>query len=199
MSDTLVRVGETRMASSSRDRISVDLGGFKATLLERARAAGNTPSGLVREALVAQLQGAAAETSAAHPLAGDRSARKRLSLRVTDDQALSIVAAARAAGMPVGAFLADLAAGVPAAAAGGSPRELIAALTASNAELASLSRNLNHLGLLVRQGAWLAVDEYRPVLDGLSHDVRAHLGLATRALADLQPARGRAVPRRQPA
>ena len=179
------------MTSSSRDRISVDLHGLKAALVERARAVGLTPSGFVRDALAASLQEAGVARLAAHsvPPLGEDLVRTRLSMRVTSDQAQAITDGARAAGMPVGAFLAGLVAGVPVLMDGGACRELVVALTASNAELASLSRNLNHLGVLLRQGAWRAADEYRPVLDVLSRDLRFHLGLATRALADLQPAR----------
>lgn len=188
------------MASSSRDCISVDLGGLKATLLERARAAGVTPSGLVRDALAASLQEAGVARLAAHsvPPLGEGLVRTRLSMRVTSDQARAIADGARAAGLPIGAFLAGLVVGVPVLTDGAARRELVVALTASNAELATLSRNLNHLGMLLRQGAWRAADEYRPVLDVLSRDLRSHLGLATRALADLQPARRTSARPRQP-
>ena len=186
------------MASSSRDRISVDLRGLKAALFERARVAGVTPSGFVRDALVASLGGERASSPLLQPASTGRTS-VRLSLRVTRDQAAAIVDAARAAGMPLGTFLFGLVTGVPSLAAGVSPRDLLAALTATNAELASLARNLNHLGLLLRQGAWRAADEYRPTLATLSCDVRAHLELATRTLAALQPARQVSVPFHQPA
>jgi hypothetical protein len=188
------------MASSSRDRISVDLGGLKATLFERARTVGVTPSGLVRDALAASLQEAGVARLAAHsvPPLGEGLALTRLSMRVTSDQAQAIADGARAAGMPIGAFVSGLVAGVPSLTDGRSRRDLIVALTESNAELASLSRNLNHLGSLIRQGAWRAADEYRPVMDALSRDLHSHLGLATRALADLQPARRTCVRPRQP-
>jgi hypothetical protein len=43
------------MAPSSRDRISVDLRGLKATLFQRAQALGVSPSGLVRTTLAEAL------------------------------------------------------------------------------------------------------------------------------------------------
>lgn len=185
------------MASSSRDRISVDLRGLKAALFEGARAAGVTPSSFVRDALVASLGGEHASSPLLQPT-GTGQAPVRLSLRVTRDQADAIVDASRAAGLPLGAFLFGLVAGVPSLADGASRRDLLAALTATNAELASLDRNLNHLGLLLRQGAWRAADEYRPMLATLLHDVRGHLELAARALGGLQPARQPAARLHQP-
>ncbi len=185
------------MASSSRDRISVDLRGLKAALFERARAVGVTPSGFVRDALAAALDGGRAPSPLLPTSTGH--VPVRLSLRVTRDQAAAIADASRAAGMPVGAFLFELVAGVPSVANGASRRDLVAALTATNAELASLDRNLNHLGVLLRQSAWRAADEYRPMLAGLSCDVRAHLELAARALGELRLPRQVPARPRQPA
>jgi len=183
------------MASTSRDRISIDLHGLKAALVERARAVGLTPSGFVRDVLAAALQTqVAAGLPSRSPMPQpDGVQRVRLSLRVTTVQAGVIVRAARTAGMPLGEFLAGQVAGVPIVADGASRRDLIALVTVTNAELASLSRNLHHLGTLLRQGAWRAADEYRPMLDTLLPDVRSHLEAAACALGELHPPRGSAV------
>jgi len=179
------------MTSSSRDRISIDLHGLKAALVERARAVGLTPSGFVRDVLAAALQTQVAADWPSRLLMPHRDGvqRVRLSLRVTPEQADAIVRAARAAGMPLGEFLAGQVAGMPIVADGASRRELIALVTATNAELASLSRNLHHLATLLRQGAWRAADQYRPMLDTLLPDVRSHLEAAAYALGELRPAR----------
>ena len=63
------------------------------------------------------------------------------------------------------------------------------ALTASSAELSTLTRNIHHLSALLRQGEVRAAQEYRRMLDTLGDDVRAHLHLAGSVLADLRPAR----------
>lgn len=183
------------MASSSRDRISIDLRGLKSALVERSQAVGLTPSGFVREVLAAALQAqVAASLSSRPPMPQpDGAQRVRLSLRVTTVQAGAIVRAARAAGMPLGEFVSGQVAGVPIVADGASRGELIAVVTATNAELASLSRNLHHLGMLLRQGAWRAADEYRPMLDTLLPDLRSHLEAAACALGELHPPRGSAV------
>jgi hypothetical protein len=83
-----------------------------------------------------------------------------------------------------------LVAGIPSLADGALRRDLIAAVTATNAELALLSRNLHHLGTLLRQSLWRAADEYRPVLNALQRDVRSHLEIAASALGELRPLRG---------
>ena len=61
--------------------------------------------------------------------------------------------------------------------------ERIAALTQSNAELATLSRNIAHLTALLRQGEVRAAQEYRQMLDTLATDIRQHLKLAAQLLA----------------
>ena len=63
----------------------------------------------------------------------------------------------------------------------------VAALIASSAELSTLSRDIHHLTLLLRQGNVRAAQEYRERLDTLAGDVRNHLSLASRVLADLRP------------
>lgn len=179
------------MAPSSRDRISVDLCGLKAALLERARARGLSPSEFVRDALVHAL-------GLSEPSGSDRRApalslpmegRVRLSLRMSRDEVLATRAAARDAGLSPGAFIAGLVADVPALSSGTSRTAHLAALIASSAELSTLSRNIHHLTSLLRQGAVRPALEYRAMLDTLAGDVRGHLKLASRVLADLRPRR----------
>ena len=183
------------MAPSSRDRISVDLHGLKAALFERARALGVSPSVWVRNALadaLGQPDDRVAQLAAPHPRS-HTAGRMRITLRMTREQAAAIISAAREAGMNPGGFVAGLVAGVPVVANAGHRAEHIATLIASCAELSTFSRNLNHLTLLLRQGAYRPAEEDRPRLNTLGTDVRAHLDVATRALADLRPRRGAAV------
>ena len=55
------------MAPSSRDRLSVDLHGLKAALVERARLAGTSPSGWVRATLAEALDGSAEPARSTRP------------------------------------------------------------------------------------------------------------------------------------
>ena len=183
------------MEPSSRDRISVDLNGLKAALFERARTVGVSPSVWVR-ATLAQALGVPAEQQislAAPHLKASSAGRVRLTLRMNREQAVATSDAARQAGMTPGDFVADLVAGVPAVTGSPGRADYIATLVASCAELSTFSRNLNHLTHLLRQGAYRPAEEYRPMLNTLGADVRAHLALATRALADLRPRRGTGV------
>lgn len=180
------------MAPSSRDRLSVDLHGLKAELVERARLAGTSPSVWVRATLAEALGGSAEPVSEAGPprLEARRLTRVRLTLRMPRAEADAVLAAARLAGRLPGDFVADLLAGQPALIPASDRAETVGALIAACAELSTFSRNLSHLVLLLRQGAFRPAEEYRPMLATLSHDVREHLDHLTRALAELQPRRG---------
>ena len=176
------------MAPSSRDRISVDLRGLKAALLERSRAQGQTPSYFVRALLAGALHAEADEEKPTlEPRLSGR--RVRLSMRLSGDEARLVIERARAAGLPIGSYVAGLCAGIPAIVGGTRPADQVAALVMSSAELATLARDLRHLTLLLRQGEVRAAQEYRRLFDTLGDDVRAHLRLAARTLAELRPPR----------
>jgi hypothetical protein len=64
---------------------------------------------------------------------------------------------------------------------------LVKVLSASNAELAALSRSLSQLARLLGQGTVRAALVYRDSLDRAHGELRAHLKVAADALADLQP------------
>ena len=180
------------MAPSSRDRISVDLRGLKATLFEQARARGVSPSGLVRDVLADALReddrvATDRVATGAHLPRGDA---VRLWLRMSREEAGATLAAARQSGLTPGAYVASLVAGVPAVSGGASRTEHLAALIASTAELPILSRNIRHLTTLLSRGDVAAARAYREMLDTLDGDIRRHLTLASHVLADLRPRRG---------
>ena len=179
------------MAPSTRDRISVDLGGLRAALLAHASARGITPSDLVRAALAESLGHTKLREhrSGANELRSVSTKRVRISLRVGADQAHALASAAKAAGLPKGEFVAGLVAGVPVLSTGANRAEHLAALVESSAEISTFSRNIDHLTSLLREGAFRSAQEYRPMLDTLGAAVRAHLTLTARVLAELQPHR----------
>lgn len=189
MSDTLRMSGDSGMAPSSRDRLSVDLHGLKAALLERAQALGVTPSGFVRTTLaealghVVDLDGNGL-TPSQHTGPRDR---VRLCLRMSREHARATVEAARLARMTAGDYIGGLVLGVPVLSAGGSRADHIVALVASSAELSTLSRNIHRLTVLLRQANVEPARQYRVMLDTLATDVRNHLELAAAVLAGLQP------------
>ena len=179
------------MAPSSRDRLSVDLHGLKAALSAHAQAQRVSVSTLIRTAV-------AREIGLAEPQSDQRAAAAgrtpcadsvRLCIRMTPDAAKQLAAGARKAGLSRGAYLAGLLANVPVLTTGGGRPEHIAALIASSAELSTLIRNIHRLTTLLRQGDVEPARPYRVMLDTLAGDVRSHLTLAARVLADLQPRR----------
>jgi hypothetical protein len=183
------------MNSSHHDFVTVDMRGLKALLVARAQAERVSVSVLVRGAVAHEL-GASLEAdprqsdvpSSTRPGAGT----VKLSIRMTVEEARRLAAGARSAGLSRGAYLAGLVANVPVLTACGGRPQHIEALMASSAELATLSRNIHRLTALLRQANVEPARPYREMLDTLGDDVRRHLELAARALADLQPSGRRA-------
>lgn len=178
------------MNTTAHDFVTVDMRGLKAALVARAQAERVSVSVLVRGAVARDL-GLGVECQPQRegiPSCGASSAASvKLSIRMTAQEAQQLAASARAAGLSRGAYLAGLIANVPVLSAGGGRAEHIASLMASSAELATLSRNIHRLTALLRQADVEPARPYREMLDTLAADVRRHLELAARALADLQP------------
>jgi hypothetical protein len=191
MSDTLSACRKERfrghMASSSRDRISVDLRGFKAALVARAREQSVSPSEFVRSSLAAALGPTGVELASGTAPTTDTGKCVRISLRMQRDDAEALRRAAHWAGLSVGDLVAALVSKVPALGADDGPCACVSALTQSCDELAVLSRSLRSLATLLRQGSTRAAQEYRQMLDALDVDVRAHLALASSVVAEVRP------------
>ncbi len=181
------------MNTTAHDFVTVDMRGLKAALVARAQAERVSVSVLVRGAVARDL-GLRVEFEPDRedmPARGVSSASSvKLSIRMTAEEAHQLAAGARAAGLSRGAYLTGLIANVPVLSAGGGRTEHIAALVASSAELATLSRNIHRLTALLRQANVEPARPYREMLDTLAGDVRRHLELAARALSDLQPRSG---------
>jgi hypothetical protein len=190
------------LAPSARDRISVDLHGLKAALVARSQAQRVDVSVVVRRAVERELGAAAATTELAGETGCPRAAgvRMKLSIRLTSAEAAQLAMGAGRAGLSRSAYVAGLLAEVPLLVNGSATRpDLVQALNASCAELSTLTRNLHHLTTLLRQGQVRAALEYREMLNTLCGDVREHLAMAARLLAELRPARPtRIASQRQP-
>jgi hypothetical protein len=190
------------LAPSARDRISVDLHGLKAALVSRAQAQRVDVSVVVRRAVGRELGVAPATTELVGEPRTPRGAgaTAKLSIRLTSAEAEQLAAGAVRAGLSRSAYVAGLLAEVPLLVSGSAARpDLLAALNASCAELSTLTRNLHHLTTLLRQGQVRAALEYREMLDTLGGDVREHLAMVARLLAELRAARpARVASQRQP-
>jgi hypothetical protein len=179
------------MEPSSRDRISVDLHGLKAPLMERAQTLGLSPSHLVRQVLADALgrPGLLNTEARRTPAQADPTARTRLCLRMRSVDAAATLQAAQRAGMATGDYVAALVAGVPVVLDGRGHAQTLQALTASTDELAHVGHRLYQLNTLLRRGDVEPIHPYVGMLETLARDVRRHLDHVSCALADLQPRR----------
>ncbi len=178
------------MNTTAHEFVTVDMRGLKGALVARAQADRVSVSVLVRSAVARDLGLAAGGEACridAPPGDAASAASVKLSIRMSAEEARQLAAGARAAGLSRGAYLAGLIANVPVLSAGGGRSEHIAALMASCAELSTLTRNIHRLTALLRQANVEPARPYRAMLDTLAGDVRRHLELAARLLADLQP------------
>jgi hypothetical protein len=120
----------------------------------------------------------------------------KITLRLAPPVARKMATQARAAGLSQGVYLSTLIAGAPAILTGADHRRAVAALTASNDEMARVATDLQGLVRLVRGGEMPLAAEVEATLEALSSEVRGHLRHAARLIADLAPlgAVGRAKP-----
>jgi hypothetical protein len=175
-------------APSSRELICVDLRGMRAALVEQARARGLSPSAFLRTALADALRsGGNFAACPSDEVCPAPTASTRLSLRMSSEDRHACLAAARHAGLTPGTFVAGLVAGLPVLTCGQPRGEHLAALVASNAEMATLARKVGQLAILFRQGSTQAAHEYRAMLDGVAHVVREHIRRVSAVLAELRP------------
>jgi hypothetical protein len=187
------------MNSVPHDFVTVDMRGLKAALVERARLQRVAVSVVVRDA-VARALGVEETTAVFGDPSGPGVDRRlqilKVSLRMTRDEVTRLDVAALQAGLSRTAFLVGLLDGVRVLSSGGRPDHL-AALVASNENVSALSRNINHLVRLLREGSVRAALEYREMLATLNDDVRGHLALVALVLADLRPKAAKSpVPKR---
>ena len=176
----------------AREYFTVDLRGLRAALAARAAERRMTESDVLRSALAAALD-AYPSTGVTDDIAvGDGqppTPHVKLSVRLTRLASQRLDRQARAAGLSRGAYLTRMIDGAPPVTASADRKAAAAALSQSSAELAVLSRDINHLTQLVRRGAMDAALQYRERLDHLDVDVRSHLDKAAAVLAELAPAR----------
>ena len=175
-----------------REYFTVDLRGLRAALASRAAAAGMTESDVLRSALAVALRDDPGAIVIPTPGAAEPSlptTQVKLSSRLTSAAVARLGRNARAAGLSRGAYLTRLIEGAPPVTSSADRASSAAALSASAAEVALLSRDINHLTHLLRIGNVEAARPYRERLDTLDADMRAHLDLVAAVLAELSPPR----------
>ena len=147
------------MAAMAREYFAVDLRGLRPALAARAAERRMTESDVLRGALAAALD--------ADP-----------SIAVTQDTDFGGGPSPTPHTSPA-----------PPVTASADRKAAAAALSQSSAELAILSRDINHLTQLLRRGAMDAALQYRERLGHLDGDVRSHLDKAATVLAECSSAR----------
>lgn len=175
------------MSSLHRELFTVDLHGWRAGLRKRAERSGLTEAAVLRSVLAAALASEQSDPSPVSPARGDATSATpvKLSVRVSKLASCRLDQNARAAGLSRGLYLTRLIDGAAPVAASSDRAAMFKALNASSAELAVLSRDLNHLTRLLRVGAVEAARMYAARHDALDADVRRHLALAASVLAEL--------------
>ena len=180
------------MNTVPHDFVTVDMRGLKAALVARARERRVSVSVVVRDAVArampSGLEVAPHEAVGDPAHADDSHGTLKLSIRFTQAEVRRLDAGADAAGLSRAAFLSGLLEGVTVLSSGGR-RDHLAALIASNSELATLSRNIRHLALLLGRSEWRAAQEYRSMLDTMAGDVDRHLRLVGGVLGEMKPSR----------
>jgi hypothetical protein len=182
----------------AREYFTVDLRGLRAALAARAAERRMTESDVLRSALAVALDadpsiastqdtdfgGGASPTPHTSP-----TPHVKLSVRLTRPASQRLDRQARAAGLSRGAYLTRLIDVAPPVTTSADRKAAAAALGQSSAELAVLSRDINHLTQLVRRGAMDAALQSRGRLDHLDGDVRSHLDKVATVLAECSSAR----------
>jgi predicted HicB family RNase H-like nuclease len=181
------------MRAAAREFFTVDLRGLRAAMTSRAASLGVTEADVLRSALAATLDSDAIAQFRENDESPAEGSTK-LSVRLPRRVAHRLDHQARAAGLSRGAYLSRLIDGAPTVMAAADRAAGAAALSASAAELAQLSRDINHLTQLLRRGDVEAARPYRERLDTLDGDVRAHLDQAALTLAQLSSSRTGCVP-----
>ncbi|MEP6740160.1 MAG: hypothetical protein ABJA61_07250 [Caldimonas sp.] len=189
------------MPVATRECFTVELRGMRAALAARAARDGLTESGVLRCALATAL---GTDPGVLPAPANDNTPAQRpaphvkLSARLIRPAANRLDQSARAAGLSRGAYLARLIEGAPLVASSADRAALFRALNKSSEELAVMSRDINHLTQLLRQGSVHAAKSYAARHETLDRDVRSHLALAAAVLAELSAQRGPGGSRRSP-
>jgi hypothetical protein len=189
------------MNTHSPDFVTVDMRGLKAALVAHARARRESMSVLVRRAVARELGQAESVPqldAGADGIGAPRASQVKLSIRLTTAEAMQLAAGSHAAGLSRGAYLSGLIAGIPALTLGANRSELLSALTTSNAQLSSLSRNIHALTRLLTQSNVQKALVYRDLLDTLDGDIHRHLTQAAALMADLRPRGSSAEPIHRP-
>lgn len=174
------------MRAGSRERLTLDLRGLGPAIRAHAKARNMAVSSFVRLAVAKMLESsgtAVADTFDASPEIPAGPSVK-VTLRVSPRIARDMATRARATGLSHGAYVSTLIDAAPVAL---DHRGAVRALAASTDRLASTATDLNGFARLLRRGTSLSADHVDAAVGAVVREVRTHLRVAARLVADLKP------------
>ena len=175
------------MATTSRDRVSIDLRGVGKAVRSAAAGRRQTVAAFARDALV--------EAAGCHPVTTGRleprsRGKTKLHLRMGYLEAEALVVNARLLGLSYGDYVGRLVVGTPLPAAVAQRDADRAALRQSCDHLAALGGDINAVIRLIYLGRPAeAANEYGESMRRLEVEVRRHIDLASRLVATLEDKR----------
>jgi hypothetical protein len=180
------------MVSASRDRVIIDLRGIGDAVRSAAAQRGITVAHLARQALLSTT--AESELTVAPPGSDSPTlsfSSAKLTLRLPQPHADALIVNAVGLGLSYGEYVARLVNGTPLPRPAGERAADRAALLASSDQLAALSADLNAFMRLLRSGDSAEVEKYRHRIETVDADIRDHLDLASKFIAQPQTRRSR--------
>ena len=174
------------MAGSPRDRVIIDLRGIGDAVRSAAAQRRVTVAYLARHALLATV-GDSHPTST--PLGSDcptpSFSAAKLTLRLPQPHADALIVNAVGLGLSYGEYVARLVNGSQLPRPSAERAADRAALMASSDHLAALTADLNAFMRLLRVRSSTELENYRQRIDTVDADIRRHLDLASKYMADL--------------
>ena len=184
------------MATSSRQRVTIDLRGTADRLSALAAARHMTTAAFVRMAIRQTLGDEGGLDNGLVPRARmllDRHAVK-VTVRLDPDAAAKLAERALAADVSQGSYVTGLLDGAPPPVRPSDHKEAMAALAQSTDVLAGLRVDLNAFTRAIRQVGAHGLAGRGTDLDAMSQRILEHMAAASRLIGELQPARhGRAA------
>lgn len=172
------------MAPAPRERLAVDLRGLGPALRAQARALGVTMSEVTRLAVAAMAETPVLEPGAQRTEEWAAGKPVKLTIRLRPGVVARLSARAQACGLSQGAYLSTLIDEAPA-----PPLAVATELGTSTEQLAVVSADMNELIRTLARGGTLSGPLLDDWLRPLLADMRRHIGVASRLVSELRPAR----------
>ena len=168
---------------ASRDRVTIDLCGIGDALRTTSRARGTTVAVFARQALIASLPNDAVALLPRAEPSSDLSGAAKLSVRLSTADSAALATQATAAGLSRARLVALLVRGAKLPMPAAERRAELAALRASNDQLATIAADLSLVVRALSRPDLAALAPYRQRMLNLDTDIARHLQIAAALLA----------------